>query len=74
MNDYFKGIPAPVGLSLNSLAISKSLNHAGAMGGMELLQKFMSLSEGEKQDIVGFIPEVDLDFTDSRAVGEVLTF
>jgi hypothetical protein len=38
MNDYFKGIPAPVGLSLNSLAISKSLNHAGAMGGMELLQ------------------------------------
>lgn len=74
MNDYFKGIPAPVGLSLNTLAISKNLNHAGAMGGMELLQKFMSLSEGEKQDIVGFIPEVDLDFTDTRAVGEVLTF
>ncbi|MGK3137936.1 ABC-three component system protein [Pantoea trifolii] len=74
MNDYFKGIPAPVGNSLKNLAETKALEYAGAMGGMELLKEFMSLSECDKQDIVGFIPEVDLDFVDSRAVGEVLSF
>ncbi|MDV7022068.1 ABC-three component system protein [Atlantibacter subterranea] len=74
MNDYFKGIPAPVGNSLKNLADEKCLDYAGAMGGMELLKEFMSLSECDKQDIVGLIPEVDLDFIDSRAVGEVLNY
>ncbi len=74
MNDYFKGIPAPVGYSLKKLAEEKCLEYTGAMGGMELLKEFMSLSECDKQDIVGLIPEVDLDFVDSRAVGEVLSF
>ncbi|MFU9138256.1 ABC-three component system protein [Erwinia tasmaniensis] len=74
MNDYFKGIPAPVGHSLKKLAAEKCLEYSGAMGGMELLKEFMSLSECDKQDIVGLIPKVDLDFVDSRAVGEVLSF
>lgn len=74
MNDYFKGIPAPVGYSLKKLAEEKCLEYTGVMGGMELLKEFMSLSECDKQDIVGLIPEVDLDFVDSRAVGEVLSF
>lgn len=74
MNDHFIGIPAPIGAALQNLKKEKNLVHAGAMGGMELLQKFMSLSEDIRQDIVGGIPDAAPDFIDTRAVGELLSF
>lgn len=74
MNDRFQGIPAPVGAALKNLKKNKNLDDAGAMGGMELLNKYMSLADDIKQDIVGSIPDIALNFVDSSAIGELLTF
>lgn len=74
MNDHFIGIPAPIGASLKKLKEERKLIHTGAMGGMELLQKFMTLPEDIRQDIVGCIPDATPDFIDARAVGELLNF
>ncbi len=74
MNDRFQGIPAPIGAALKGLKEAKSPLHVDSMGGMELLSRFMSLDDDIKQDIVGGIPDINVDFVDTRAVGELLGF
>lgn len=72
MNDRFAGIPAPIGSALQDLKTAKKLKAAKAVETQDLMIVFMTLTVGERQDIVGGIPE-SADFIDSRALGELLT-
>lgn len=73
MNDRFTGIPAPIGSALLKLKTDKNLVHTGSIGGIQMLQTFMTLTEDIRQDIIGGVPDDTLDFVDSRAVGELLS-
>jgi hypothetical protein len=72
MNDRFSGIPAPIGSALQALKIAKNLKVAKAVETQDLMIVFMTLTPGERQDIVGGVPE-SADFLDTRALGELLT-
>lgn len=74
MNDRFQGIPAPIGVALEKLKAEKNLDTAASMGSLDLLKVFMDLDEDIKQDLVGSIPDIESDFLDTRAVGELLSF
>jgi hypothetical protein len=72
MNDRFQGIPAPIDNDLQKLAKDRALERAASLAMLDLLMMFMKLGEGERQDIIGHVPDVDVDILDPSAVGTLL--
>ncbi|OTA19219.1 hypothetical protein Xbed_02616 [Xenorhabdus beddingii] len=72
MNDRFQGIPAPISPALLQLKENKGLLYVGTVNTTALLKRFMSLTEDERQDIIGLIPSDVPDFIDRGAIMELL--
>jgi hypothetical protein len=72
MNDRFAGMPAPIERALQKLELDKQLAHAGSISSSQLLDRFMSLGEEKRHDVVGFVPEGDESVVNPTAMGELL--
>jgi hypothetical protein len=73
MNDRFQGIPGPIASALQTLEKEKKLTSARGFPMKDLMEFFMRLTLGQRQDIIGGVPPTDIDFIDLRAVSELLS-
>ena len=72
LNEKYLGVNADCEISINKLVKDESLNNGGFYTSKDLERTLLELEEDEINQVVGFLPDINLDYLDYSVLNEVV--